>query len=513
MRSMEPPEQQSPTESNIVPLGVTPLAKPDPFLEELSFIKLEGRYFCFDRREITKRRSGIFEYRDGNRGIVVEPHPRFGHPGPLAYKIVQSVFRKITDEGSPFPATVSFSKRELGRWVGRDVFGGRDSKDIYNAIRQLEDTRISVALYGASGEVLDNPHNFRFLIDSAFKGTGKDIHSINLQAMKLVVNPLIIESMRQNHFVVFNWERLANLAPLSAVLYKRLYLVFSTLYENAHDRNSLRFEKDYEDMCGEWLGGLVVEKYKSTIAKQLATHFNLLIEKGLLRSAVIEKRADGERYKIAFRPGKEFFVDYENFYKRPKARLLQFQLTADRFDIQKPLELVEYFYKQVHGVDTLETKIFSPKDTDFIAELVEKFGDDGVQDFIDYAVAEAPKTKYDMKTVHALKTYLPAWQADKEKRAGAQARKQAERQKQAEARTLSEYESFAKMETHHYLDSLSPEARSQLTSRASTFAELEHPNQPKDSPVYRISLRIIERKLIEEANPLPTFEEWKKNRN
>ena len=510
---MEPLEHQPSIESNIVPLGVTALAKPDPFLEELSFVKLEGRYFCFNPREIAKRRSGIFEYRDGNRGIVVEPHPRFGHPGLLAYKIVQAIFRKITGEGSPFPDTVSFHQRELGVEIGLKKFGGRNSQEIYHAIRQLEDTRISVALYGANGEVIDNPHNFRFLIDSAFKGTGKDIHSIKLHAVKLVVNPLIIESMRHNHFVIFNWERLANLAPLSAVLYKRLYLVFSTLYETAHDRNSLQFEKDYEQMCGEWLGGLSVQKTKSEITYQLEPHLKKLKAIGLLRSAVIDKRADGKRYKVSFRPGPGFFVDYENFYKRPKARLLQFQLTADRFDIQKPLEIVEYFYKQVHRVDALETKIFSPKDTDFIADLIEQFGDDGVLDLIDYAVAEAPKTKFTMQTVQALKIYLSAWQADKEKRAGARERKQAEHQKLAEERALSEYESFTKMETHHYLDSLSPEARSQLTTRASTLTALEHPNYPTDSPVYRISLRIIERKLIGEAHPLPSFEEWKRVRN
>ncbi len=497
------------TTTEIVPTTANALDKPNQLLEELNFVKIEGRYFCFDHRGL-QNRKGIFEYRDGTRGLVVELNDRFGHPGPLAYKIVQSVFRKITEEGFPFPETVSFSKRELGRWIGRDIFGGRDSKDIYKAIRQLEDTRISLVLYGGNGNVVGNPLNFRFFIDTAFIGDGKSIDAMHISATKLTVHPIIVESMRQNHFVVFNWDRLSLFEPLSAALYKRLYLHFSNLYENQYDRTSLRFEKDYEQMCGEWLGGLVVQKYKSRIKQQLDPHLKTLVEHGLLRSAVVENRADGNGFKVSFRPGKNFFVDYEHFYRRGKVRVLQFQHSSDKFHIQKPLELVAYFYKKLKGVDVLDTNIFSGKDTDFLRALDAQFGEDGVRDLIDYAVAEAPKTQFVMQTVHAIKQYIPAWQAEKEKRIATRARQRRDEENQKEERKQIEYEHFIKAELHYYIDSLSPEERANLTNRVADLVDVKH---PKGSPVHSISMRIVERQLIQEAHPLPSFDEWKMSRS
>ena len=113
---------------SVVPFtGATALAKPDPFLEELNVVRLEGRYFSFDKHE-AKKHTGIYEYRTGDRGIVIETNPRYGQPSIVAYKVLQAVFRKITLEGKPYPETVAFSYHELGRMIGRDIIGGTDSK-------------------------------------------------------------------------------------------------------------------------------------------------------------------------------------------------------------------------------------------------------------------------------------------------------------------------------------------------------------------------------------------------
>ena len=63
--------------------AIKALSKPDPLLEELQVVRLEGRYFCFDRHE-AKNRQGVLQYRDGNRGLVIEVSPRYGHPAVLA---------------------------------------------------------------------------------------------------------------------------------------------------------------------------------------------------------------------------------------------------------------------------------------------------------------------------------------------------------------------------------------------------------------------------------------------
>ena len=83
-----------------------------------------------------------------------------------------------------------------------------------------------------------------------------------LQTLALHIHPLIMESMRRDHFIILNWPVIAEFPPLSATLYKRLYLHFSNLYQNKHDATSLSFEKDYAAICAEWFGGLKTMSYK-----------------------------------------------------------------------------------------------------------------------------------------------------------------------------------------------------------------------------------------------------------
>ena len=190
--------------SNIEPISeATALVKPDPLLEELNVVRIEGRYFSFDKGE-AKKKSGIYEYRDGDRGIVVETNPRYGQPSIVAYKVLQAVFRKITLEGKPYPETVAFSYSELARMIGRNVMGGRDSKQLFTAIRQLQDTKIELYLYDAKNGKKQqfSSRRFELIITTGFIGDGQ-VSSPRLKAAVLTVHPLIMDSMRRGHFAIF----------------------------------------------------------------------------------------------------------------------------------------------------------------------------------------------------------------------------------------------------------------------------------------------------------------------
>ena len=333
---------------------INAISKPDSLIEELQIVRLEGRYFCFDRHE-AKNRAGVLQYRDGNRGMVIEVSPRYGHPSILAYKVLQAVFRKVTLEGKPYPDMVSFSYRELSRMAGRDVFGGRDSQQLYEAIRQLEDTKIELFLYDDSGNVFRS-FRFNLIISNGFIGSGEVTSPTRIKAAALTLHPVIMDSMRCGHFAIFNWQRLESMEPLSAALYKRLYLHFSNLYKNHYDRHSLKFEKDYETLCQEWLGGLKPERYKSRITQQLGKHLALLCESGLVRFATIEEKSGGNGFKLVFRPGNSFYQDYEAFYQGNKARVLQFQHADDNSNIKGPIESVAAFYKRLHKGSSQKTE-------------------------------------------------------------------------------------------------------------------------------------------------------------
>jgi|APEBP8051073178_1049388.scaffolds.fasta_scaffold09859_1 Replication initiator protein A. len=216
MTSNLPPTEQE--ANNIVPVnGTTTLVKPDPLLEELNVVRIEGRYFSFDKHE-AKKKNGIYEYRDGDRGIVIETNPRYGQPSIIAYKVLQAVFRKITLEGRPYPETVAFSYSELARMIGRDVMGGNDSKQLFTAIRQLQDTKIELYLYDQkSGKRQQfSSRRFELIITTGLIGEGR-VDSPRLKAAVLTIHPLIMDSMRQGRFAIFNWSRISQLEPAERV--------------------------------------------------------------------------------------------------------------------------------------------------------------------------------------------------------------------------------------------------------------------------------------------------------
>ena len=507
MTSHRTPTEEEP--GNVVPIdGTTTLAKLDPLLEEINVVRIEGRYFSFDKHE-AKKKSGIYEYRDGDRGIVIETNPRYGQPSIIAYKVLQAVFRKITLEGKPYPETVAFSYHELGRMIGRDIIGGNDSRQLFTAIRQLQDTKIELNLYDAkSGKRQQfSSRRFELIITTGFIGEGQ-VNSPRLKAAVLTVHPLIMDSMRRGHFAIFNWTRLSQLEPVAAAMYKRLYLHLSNLHENKYSKETLKFEKLYEDICAEWLGGLKPEKYKSRILQQLGRYLDALQETGLIRSVTIEKTADEKGFKMVFKPGKAFFYDYEHFYRKDgKKRLLQFQEAADWAHLKAPYTAVRLFYKHALRCDdrTLDEMVFPEKDITFARQMIDQFGEDGVRDLITFALGEAPKTNFQMQSIAAVKTYLPAWQADRESHAKRLAAQQQEDAKRRREKLEQEYESFKRHAAIGYFEKCSPEEREEIHRLTGEKIATDYlPNHPMRKLVFNAT----ERSIILERCTIPDFESW-----
>jgi hypothetical protein len=487
--------------------AIAPTSKPDPLLEELHVVRLEGRYFCFDKHE-AKKRNGVYTYRDGQRGLVIEVAPRYGHPSILAYKVLQSVFRKVTLEGKPYPDTVAFSFRELARLVGRDVFGGKDSKDLYQAIRQLEDTKVELVLYNRDGKE-HRSYRFSLVIASGFIAEGEATNPDRLKAAAITLHPVIMDRMRQEHFAIFNWERLSALEPVTATLYKRLYLHFSNLYETEYDRKGLKFEKDYAALCDEWLGGLKRETYKSKIGQQLDRHFEALQQAGLLRSVSIERMADSKNFKLVFRPGAGFFSDYQTFYLGSRARVLQFQQTEDAANIKDPMELTAYFYRRLHKTEVLKTPIFSAKDIEFAKQLLTQFGDSDARDLMNYALEQAPLTKFDMKNIRGIQGYIPAWEAQQEKRAQRIAAQKLEAQTRRAEQLDKEYEDYCAAQLHAYLEQCPPAELEEIRQLAFDSIKDE---SPPTAMLHRVNLHIAEKRIVRSRCILPSFDTWLSNR-
>ena len=65
-----------------------------------------------------------------------------------------------------------------------------------------------------------------------------------------------MDSINLRHVATFNFNRLNTLDTIGLVLYKRIFFHFSNLMHERKREGTLRFTKDYEAICAEWLGPL-----------------------------------------------------------------------------------------------------------------------------------------------------------------------------------------------------------------------------------------------------------------
>ncbi len=378
------------------------IADAERLFEETNVLRLEGLLFCFDPRE-ARRRTGKLSVEDGEgRRVEIELHPSYGQPSVLAYRVLQAIFKKLSDQGLPASGKVSFSQRELARLVGRAGFGGHQSQQLFHALMQLHRT-------GISAELLDKETKewarADFLLVTSLLTSGRGTVNRQLSECVVQLEPKIVESLRKRHWACFNWTRMQQLEPIGMAIYKRLHRHFSNLYETKATARGLRFEKDYEDLLGEWLGGLKPEGYVSRIEKQLGPHLDAITETGLLSKWAVAKRADGRGFKLTFWPGKGFFEDYEGFYRNagiaPRATA-----SADVRAIQQPHEIVAHFHeRRGHSAD-----MYDAKEVAFASQLLDRYGLDEVRSLIDWSIAKAEETRFEMRYLMAIRQYVPLWQ-------------------------------------------------------------------------------------------------------
>lgn len=223
-----PPKPEDPATENHL---TDPVTQEERFFNEINLLRIEGYYFCFDPKkagkieaqqeflERIKTPETILE-----RPITIEPHPTFGYPSILAYKVFQAILKKLSDYGYPTPESVSFSYRELARLMGQESFGGRSQKQIYRALKQIQKTEITCTLYNK--ETDDWMHLSFHMIDSLLLSGKKQ--EFTRCAVRL--HPFITRSLDQRYAFCLNYKRIEPLEPISTALYKHIFYHFSNIY-------------------------------------------------------------------------------------------------------------------------------------------------------------------------------------------------------------------------------------------------------------------------------------------
>ena len=430
---------------------------------ENTLLRVSGAMFCHDAKRASSR-TGKIEISRGEkeRHIIIRPDPEFGQPGPLAHKVFVALIKKHSDYGRPAPEEVSFTRREIGRLIERQKWGGRDSDQLIRALYEIRRTAITAFIKGSKDRFFE--HDFNVFSEILIER--KNSHTDPIEACTITLAKPIIDSLRDDHFTCLNHFLMMRLGTIGQALYMRLFFHFSNLYEE-QAKKRLAFPKRYDDICTEWLGGLTILDRKSKIIReQLGTHLQQLIEVGFLSSYTIEKAKTRPGFVLTFRPGPAFFQDYDRFYRHRKQGELQWDFQADRRGVAEPLRVAHLFTAKRTKMDVKQITFASSSDVEAARQLLTHIEFAEAEAFIDYALAQAASTKFDVQTLGGLKQYVPGYLASREARARAKAKADATARQQAQEALQAAYDRFRRDRAQEIYAALSDDERADIDAEA-----------------------------------------------
>src|SRR5208283_2746607 len=396
------------------------------------------------------------------KSIIIRPDPRLGQPGPLAHKIFVALIKKHSDYGRPAPEEVSFTRREIGRLIERQNWGGRDSDQLVRALYEIRRTSITAFIKDSKNRFLE--HDFNVFSEILIER--KNSHRDPIEACTITLAKPVVASLRDEHFTCLNHFLMMRLGTIGQALYMRLFFHFANLYDEQRKKR-LAFPKRYDDICNEWLGGLKILAYKSDIIKdQLGPHLTQLINAGFLSSYAIEKAKTRPGFVITFRPGVVFFQDYDRFYRHRNQGELQWDFQADRRDVAEPLRIAHLFTAKRTKQDVKQITFSSSSDVEAARQLLTHISFEEAAAFIDYGLAQAASTKFDVQTLGGLKQYIPGYLASRESRARAKAQAAAKERHAAEDALRSAYDRFRREQARDIYPRLSEAERASIDDEA-----------------------------------------------
>jgi hypothetical protein len=132
----------------------------EKFYMENTLLRVSGALFCHDAKSASSRIKKIELSRgEKERHITLRPDPEYGQPGPLAHKIFVALIKKHSDYGRPVPEEVSFTRREIGRLIDRQKWGGRDSEQLVRALYEIRRTAITAFVKNSKDRFVEHDFN------------------------------------------------------------------------------------------------------------------------------------------------------------------------------------------------------------------------------------------------------------------------------------------------------------------------------------------------------------------
>src|SRR6202042_1262957 len=206
---------------------------------ENTLLRVSGALFCHDPKQAAMRRSEI----ELNRGIVekhivIRPDPKLGQPGPLAHKIFVALIKKHSDYGRPIRSEIHFTRREIGRLIGRKEWGGRDSEQLSRALHEIHYAFVKTHFKHRGGKFVEHS----FVIFPEILIERRELPSDPIQARTITLPEPIVRSLQEEHFPCLNPALMQQLGTIGQALYMRTFFHFANLYTGANGTR-LAFQK------------------------------------------------------------------------------------------------------------------------------------------------------------------------------------------------------------------------------------------------------------------------------
>lgn len=484
-----------------------PALTTDKLYMENTLLRVFGVLFCHDPQR-ARQRSGKIEVNRGvgEKHITVRLDEEYRQPGPFAHKIAMAVIKKQSNYGRPIQKEVSFSQRELLRLSGRKTLGGKDSDELVLALKQIRYTHV-IAHFKRNERFVEHDFSIFNEVFIERRASPRD----PLVACTIVLADAIVQSLQDEHFTCLNHLLMQQLGTIGQALYMRLFFHFANLYDG-HHKKRLAFSKRYDDICSEWLGGLTPRKYLSLIERdQLGPHLRQLVQIGILASYSFAKAKTREGLVVTFRPGATFFVDYDRFYRNRAQGGLQFEFYEDRKDINEPLKFAYLFIEKRTGQARRDISYVPSKDVETARYLLGQIPPTEEGKFLDYALGEAQKTKFDVQALGGLRQYLAGYLAFRERRAAETVVAADRKRRDQEDVDSTAYDQFRRARADALFPTLPAEEQAIITSLA---RPAEGRPETGEWSLTKTVFQIARARIVADRHPqkIPSFEHWRANR-
>ena len=241
--------------------------------------------------------------------------------------------------------------------------------------------------------------------------------------------------------------------------------------------------------------------------EQLGQHLDQLVGLGFLASYAIEQARSAGGFVVSFRPGATFFQDYDRFYRQRQQRDLQRQPSEDRQKIGEPLKVAYLFTEKRTGHPAASIAFVPTKDVETAKQLLATMGFAEIPAFLDYALAEARKTDFDMQTLGGTKQYLAGYLALRQHKAAEKVRDAAREEKARQEAEQQAYDRFRRSQAVDIFASLPDAERNAIEAQARAYAA-KFTGSLRQTMVEFGKVRFtIER----HSDKLATFDDWKAN--